>query len=41
MYRMPYEFWNNKKYSLKYFKVWDCLVKVNISITKKEKKNRS
>jgi len=41
MYRMPYEFWNNKKYFLKYFKVWDCRVKVNISITKKEKKNRS
>jgi hypothetical protein len=20
--RMLYEFWNNKKYSLKYFKVW-------------------
>jgi len=35
--RMLYEFWNNKKYSLKYFKVWECLAKINIPITKKRK----
>jgi len=35
--RMLYEFWNNKKYYLKYFKVWDCLAKINIPITKKKK----
>jgi len=34
--RMPYEFWNNKKYSLKYFKVWKYPAKVNILITKKK-----
>lgn len=35
--KTPYEFWKNKKPSLKYFKVWGCLVKINICITKKRK----
>jgi len=35
--KTSYEFWNNKKPSLKYFKVLRCLDKVNISITKKRK----
>jgi hypothetical protein len=33
----PYEYWAGRKLSLSYLRTWGCLVKVNVSISKKRK----
>ena len=34
---IPYEKWKGRKSNLKYFKVWGCLAKVQVPITKRVK----
>jgi len=35
--KTPYELWKKREHFLKHFKMWECLVKVNISLNKKRK----
>jgi len=34
---IPYEKWKGRKPNLKYFKVWECLAKVQVTIPKRVK----